>query len=1529
MARRILIFVLIAGVIAALAGGAWFFLHRRGRYSQLDRARISLSAKKFEDAANQAAQYIRENPTDHQGYVVRARALNSLQRHEEAREVLQEGKSHQPEGKIDIQMALAESYSMPATQALMSSQRYPPVEKLQAAIENFDRAREILDELDAVNEKDKLQLHYMLGVICRNQGRAYDRLAGLFRREAESAQAGGVAELARQKREARQEAADQADQACARAINEFSTVVRIDPTLERAAVLLVDTCVQQQDFEALEDVRDVILSAENPPPLAVSKLEMYEVATLSGELSQEEYIQRVRQAADRLDVVLKENPTVIEVQLDRAELAMWLGNNEKAQQLVENVLKEDSRQRQALLLEAMLMVRRGERAQAVRQLSRLRAQHPDWPVAHVRYAQLASQYPQYVESAREAMTFVLTELDPDNAQALKFMARSLSEEGLQDATETAFRHADRLYKTHPDDPDALTLLLEIARKTDREQLAADVMEKVAADPNASITQLASIAQAYERRAESLMQTYPQQARKLQSQARAIADRLVKGEPRNVPQTIAISRAHRYLGEDRAAEQLLSRAVEKYPETAALRFEMGQLYGSTERSALAIEEYRKASKLAPGVAEYKVTLAAELIAAGNLERAASVLETVDSPNDRANLLKLQIALAQGKDLDEAIQEGAFEGKSGLQLAAVYLQRGRPDEAIRICRESLEDRSDNQQARMLLVQALLASNRRDQAVSELQKVLRAQPRVLTPYLALAQIWQRSGDLKDVREKLTDVRNAREYMVNMAMASLEQAGGRPGEAIRSYQAVWSHADAPEHVAAEAKLRQAALLARMGRLEQAMTLLDQLTEGTVNRRRAMLSKVNVYQAMGKELDAMAVLKDLHQTAVRQGDRQALAELAIYVAKAMKHRDDALAICDDLQEIAPADAQTYVTRAQVQRIFGDLKGAIASLRKAAGLQPQRLGLRVSIATLLDLNNEPLAALEELRKLEDAGASGLEMSVFQRAEMLRQWGLDHKAAEVLKELSGRDEEVHPRLLLALARTTMAVGDRKEARRLLERVPVHSDRYVPSRLMLAELSETDDAKIAVLDGLLKDRPKDMRVHVQRIRHYLQSERPDQALEAFRSSVQELTNDRYVQPILAGLAMDAYQQKGDLRGAARLAERMTRQTGSPLWANITAMLTAKQDPQAALKLLPEPKAASGVSVLIGVCIAQTSDDRERLDGWLNRIEEINEQFRKQRVGVPVSPPDRILALLAAGRVDQAAKIVEALPDGDPIGVVTRQHLQTAREGYGTYKETSRDLLLLSIARDFRLNRFAGQWAMEILDKNPRCQWAAWMGARDLDSRRKVLSRLKPKESFTAAVLRADMWLDESKPDRAVKVLERAVEDFPESAYMKLRYGAASETAGQRDQALSIYESLMEKLPNHRTLLNNAAYSITQLHPDDKEKLAKARQYMDKAVRNMARPPATLIDTRGWISHLMGEHQQAVALLRQSIRGMTDSPQAHYHVAEAEKARGMDQVAKWHYQAAVDLGKKAKAENRTLLPDEQDAVRKASQALKQGTS
>jgi tetratricopeptide (TPR) repeat protein len=218
---------------------------------------------------------------------------------------------------------------------------------------------------------------------------------------------------------------------------------------------------------------------------------------------------------------------------------------------------------------------------------------------------------------------------------------------------------------------------------------------------------------------------------------------------------------------------------------------------------------------------------------------------------------------------------------------------------------------------------------------------------------------------------------------------------------------------------------LAATGKADGALAELDRLAGTARFRREATLAKVGVLLGARRLADAEAILTELTKSAVDQKDTTALRATAELYSRLGRH-DKALAVCDQLEALAPTDPRTPQLRAMVLLEAKRPAEAADSYRKAIELQPQNISLHLELARTLDEDQRFTEALEVLLKLADAGPAAASVALFQEGALYARWGLQDQAADCFAKLSGMGYGGNPGVRLALGRAFAALGQLERA-----------------------------------------------------------------------------------------------------------------------------------------------------------------------------------------------------------------------------------------------------------------------------------------------------------------------------------------------------------------------------------------------------------------------------------------------------------------------------------------------------------------------
>jgi tetratricopeptide (TPR) repeat protein len=158
------------------------------------------------------------------------------------------------------------------------------------------------------------------------------------------------------------------------------------------------------------------------------------------------------------------------------------------------------------------------------------------------------------------------------------------------------------------------------------------------------------------------------------------------------------------------------------------------------------------------------------------------------------------------------------------------------------------------------------------------------------------------------------------------------------------------------------------------------------------------------------------------------------------------------------------------------------------------------------------------------------------------------------------------------------------------------------------------------------------------------------------------------------------------------------------------------------------------------------------------------------------------------------------------------------------------------------------------------------------------------------------------------EKASALAPRSTTLLLLVADLEEKAEAYEAAIARYRRILELQPGNIVALNNIAYALAVRRKEPAEALPFARRAASLAPRL-----ASVLDTLGWIEHLLGNHSVAVNIFADAVRSAPADAEIRLHSALANAAAGRaDQAAKELEQALkLDPSLESREEVRRLRP------------------
>jgi tetratricopeptide (TPR) repeat protein len=1519
MKRRIILILTILIVIGLLSGGIWWYLRSNSGWRLLARVQLAMRTEQFDKAAELAAEYTVKYPDDWQGYYWQARALARSGKYPEARQQLDRilGRPDRMQcDEVMVRLLLAETYAHPAKRSLSVPDAYRQIGSLQEAMQGLKQANDELTPVRTVEGKRRLDVLQAVATNLQEMAGVSRELARLHDDAARTALKVGDKDAYDARTKDSMADANDAQAYDLEAGKMLLQVVVQDAARELPAQMLVENCLRRKDEQSLAEANRAIMALADPPPVAAMMLILHDMD--SAGVNQPANSRQAAQAAcERLDQIIKKHPDNASVKLRRAELAIQLRDEKTAERLCGEVLAKDSRNPEARMLHARLLLVSGNVAEAERELFTLKTDVPGWPEAHFAYAQAALANGNK-QLARDAMRTV-TRIDPEHVGALMYLASSLKDEGFYDQ---AFEDARKCLEAAPDNPAAIKLFTDLAKRTDQPDLARQKLKQAAEKFKDRSEVIVAVAEGY-----AILGDNPQ--------ALAVVRNISTSQPGSPESMRAVARALMMAGQLAEAEKALLGQLSQSPATPQPEAHnvLGRVFSSAGRPAQAIEQFRMAVREDPKNATYQVDLARALLNHGELDECRAVLEDTAASDPTANLLRLELQVMRGQAADAAqvIQQVEAEGRSGLPMAIAYFRNGQPRQCIDVCLAEIKKTPpEERDLQALLAQAYLAVGERDKAIEQLKALVTSAPAELTGYLNLAAVFTRdaTGMIQTDDDKLAGelgkVPQARAEMVELARGWLLDLLGKYEQAGSCYEKLAQRNDAPEDVRNRACLLGAQALARSGQADKALAALDTLVSKKEMSKIALLNKAQLLTAIQRLPEALDVLVRLRESAVKDGDAATIRRLVDQYS-VMKKPDEALLLCDQLEKVLPTGSQALVLKARLLDGAGKPLEAVAAYEAAIGKDRSNVATYVELAAMLDDEQKLTEALQVMDRLSKLGETGQSMAMLDRGALLARYGLQAQAIACFEQLEKLGYSKSPRLQLALGRALFSVGQKERGVAILKAIPVYAQEYEEAQRSLAAMASGIDAQLQILADLDKAKPGLPGVLAERMNILMDADKPDDAIKCFKGYLDAQGKGRPLPIEPSYLALTAMLKTADVAAAEELAARVSAQTLHPRWRKYALLLTLDRAQQAAQSMLPEPSAADMYDALIGISLAASAGNQQAMANWTGRLAQIDQDLARINRSGSVTAVHRFLVALASGKGEQAEAELKPAGSLDAMTTLGAAELLASAKSNARSAQEAGELLRAVSALELGLPSLGARWAMQTLKSRPTCQMAALIATRgqsDVASRRKTLQAVQPADCQFVRLATASLLMQERQYEQAVKVLQEAGGTDQADPALMLEYGGAMEHTGKLQEALALYLKAWAagKSP---VAANNAAYLTSILESNDSVKLGGAQAMIEQAIA-AAPNVAAFRETYGWICHLQGQKDKACEELRRAVKGLPDSPEAHYHTAMAESDSGNNELARYHLEAAVQLADKLKRDGKNS-PETDRALAQAQNALK----
>jgi tetratricopeptide (TPR) repeat protein len=640
-----------------------------------------------------------------------------------------------------------------------------------------------------------------------------------------------------------------------------------------------------------------------------------------------------------------------------------------------------------------------------------------------------------------------------------------------------------------------------------------------------------------------------------------------------------------------------------------------------------------------------------------------------------------------------------------------------------------------------------------------------------------------------------------------------------------------------------QAAALAMKGRMQEALAKAEATGARYPTDPDAAILLATLYRVKERGAEAEAVLR--RAIAAHPGQVELLANLGDLLFRGGKTAE-AETILKQIVVLEPAQYDHRLKLAAFYVRIKDVDKAEAILREAVTLDPgneeRRLGLAELLATYKGLPQGEAALLEARKELPHS------MKIrFALGKLYESWRQPDKARGVYDEIVN-EEQKRPSGLEAqvkLAALDLAAGKTQEAERRVQTV-------------LKENPSASDA--LVLQGRLALAHRDSATAVQ----------------AFRSVLRDQPEEAEVKVLLS----QAYRLQGESSLARETLEQVIKADGRHIEARRALLslelaegrrVEARRQIDEILAMLPRD--VGTLAVLLDLQI----EGRE----W-REAEQTLARFRE--AGADAFSTDVAEGSLAQaqGQWDKARAAFEralaSKPDEpSPLFGLVRIELAQKRPDRA----------------EARLR--------EVLAKSPRHPYAHGMLGEVLLARG---DQAQAEQEFREATkVKPDWltpWIDwstlkqvQKKPMEAIAILREGLQANPGKQELRMMLASLLNETGQTDEAIKEYDELLRDNPRLAVAANNLASLLVDRKGDPaslERALALTRDF------EKTDPNPFFLDTLGWVYLKLGQHDEAVRVIRQAAAKAPDHPLINYHLGLAYYRTGDRREAKVYLGKAV---------------------------------
>lgn len=653
---------------------------------------------------------------------------------------------------------------------------------------------------------------------------------------------------------------------------------------------------------------------------------------------------------------------------------------------------------------------------------------------------------------------------------------------------------------------------------------------------------------------------------------------------------------------------------------------------------------------------------------------------------------------------------------------------------------------------------------------------------------------------------------------------------------------------------------------LQAAMYLREKKFEAAEKEARFALSK------QPSNITAYSVLAGIHiaqndipkaETFINEGIKQNPEDISLLLLKVRLY-EDPLNI-DKINEayeaifkLKPEDASLRKVLATIYTNAGRIDDAENTLRTAVKDIPENWPLKQTLILFMSKQRSHAAAEKELQDMIVQHPKRGQLYLW-LSELYIEHGKIDQAVAVLQNMVELETESTSELSAkaSLARISFKKGNREIAdkmiKAILEKAPTHLEARFIRATMLADDGRYQET-VTLLRQIIRDKPQATEPRVLLAEVLLLQNYPDLAIETLNQLLDVAPTDTPAKIRLAQL----YSQYGSPQLGYDLLQSVVKEHPNEpvVWENLARIainmnrtLSAKE----AIKQLSLFKGQQETASFLSATLASaTGDNAQAFDAYKNMI------AKDPNAALSEHAAFRLLeSSYDTPRFEEAVQFVESLDTNSPY---------------------IKNILGESFVKLNKPEKAAEQFKIAIRQK-PRTQ-DAYLNLARID-------------------------INAGAFDDAAELLKTAQAILESDPRANLMLASVYSRQKQYDNALAIYDVLLNKNPELDVAANNAAAIITEQAQGDKQKLKKAEALAQRFTNS--KNPA-YVDTLSWVYFKQGEYAKATTTIQRAIAlAKTKNPDLYYHLGEIAHANKQPGIAKEALETVLAINPEYSEEKR----------------------